>query len=206
MRLSIKRWVPVVFLAGLAIAGCGPTQAGSAAVVGDQRLTDSQLAQTTSRLSEALGIPQSPQVTQAVLSRWMVDQLVTQLAASVDVDVTKGEVDALLTKEAKRAGGREALEQSALQAGLLPDMIPGAVRTTLLIQALSKATVSPQDPTGEQGLVGLVQQFSQTANPEVSPRYGTWDAQQLSVGALPDDLSTPISGNAGLGEIPQIPQ
>ena len=206
MRVSFKRWISVVMLAGLAVAGCGPTQAGSAAVVGEQRLTDAQLAQTTSELSTALGIPESPQVTQAVLSRWMVSQLVSQLAASANVTVTKGEVDRLLAKEAKRAGGQQALEQSALQAGLLPNMIPDAVRTTLLIETLSKSVANAQDPTGQSGLVALVQQFANNADPQVSPRYGTWDAQQLSVGALPDDLSTPVITNPGLDQLPQMPQ
>lgn len=202
----MKRWIPAVLVAGLALVGCGPTQAGSAAVVGDQRLTDAQLAQTTSELTEALGIPESPQISQAVLSRWVVGQLVSQLAADVDVEVTKGDVDRLLAREARRAGGQQALEESALQSGLLPDMIPEAVRTSLLIEALSSRTVTPEDPSGQAGLVALVQEFSKTANPQVSPRYGTWDPQQLSVGALPDDLSAPVITDPGLAELPQIPQ
>lgn len=204
--MSIKRWIPVVCVAGLALAGCGPTLSGSAAVVGEQRLTDSQLAQTTSELTGALGIPDSAQVTQAVLSRWMVDQLVTQLADNQQVSVTKGEIDAVIADEVKNAGSREQLEQAALQSGVLPSMIPDAIRTTLLIDALSKKVANPQDPSGQTALVAEVQKFSETLDPRVSPRYGTWDAQQLTVSALPDDLSTPISGNAGLGEIPALPQ
>ncbi|HUM87656.1 MAG TPA: hypothetical protein PKH63_10110, partial [Actinomycetota bacterium] len=66
----MKRWIPLVAAAGLALAACGPTLSGSAAVVGEQRLTDSELAETTTQLTEQLGIPESAQVSQAVLSRW----------------------------------------------------------------------------------------------------------------------------------------
>ncbi|MBK6763317.1 MAG: hypothetical protein IPG68_08580 [Micrococcales bacterium] len=86
----MKRWMPVVVAAGIALSACGPTLSGSAAVVGEQRLTDSELAETTSQLTEGLGIPDSAQVSQAVLSRWIVTELVDELAARKGIGVTKG--------------------------------------------------------------------------------------------------------------------
>lgn len=78
----MKTVTPVVVLAGLLLTGCGQqTLAGSAAVVGDARLTDTELGQTVTTLTEKLGIPASDQVSQAVLSRWMVAQMVDELAA-----------------------------------------------------------------------------------------------------------------------------
>lgn len=201
--MTIKRWIPVVLVAGVALAGCGPTLAGSAAVVGDARLTDGELAQTTSELTAALGIPESPQVSQAVVSRWMVDQLVGQLADEKGFEVTKGDVDKVIAEEAENAGGIEALEQGALQAGVVPSAIPDAVRTSLLIERMSEFTVTGDDPSGQTGLLTQLQQFSETVDPQVSPRFGTWDASQLSVGALPDDLSTPVPSDAGLSQLPQ---
>lgn len=199
--MSIKRWIPVLLVAGL--VGCGgPVLAGSAATVGDARLTDAQLADTTSELSAALGIPQNPQVSQAVLSRWMVQELVAQLAQSKGFEVTNGEVDEVIAQESETAGGREQLEQGALQAGLLPDMIPDAIRTTLLINKMSEFTVTGDDPSGQAGLVVQVQQFSEEADAEVSPRYGTWDPEQLTVGALPTDLSSPAIGDVGIQPLP----
>jgi peptidyl-prolyl cis-trans isomerase SurA len=192
VSVSVKRWIPAVVLAGVMLSGCGQTLAGSAAVVGETRLTDSELSQTVSALSTALGIPESAQVSQAVLSRWMIAQLVDQLADQKGIEVTKGEVDAAIASEAENAGGREAFEQGALQAGVLPDGIPDAVRTSLLIDKMVKFTVTGDDPTGQAGLITQVQQLSEDLDPQVSPRFGTWDAQQLTVGALPDDLSTPV--------------
>lgn len=203
--MSIKRWIPVLMVVGL--VGCAsPPLAGSAAIVGDARLTDAELSQTTSALSEGLGIPEAPQVSQAVISRWIVQELVAQFATSRGFEVTNGEVDALITQEAQAAGGLEALEQGALQSGILPDMIPDAVRTQLLIEKMSEFTATEEDPTGQAGLVAQVQQYSEEAGAEVSPRYGTWDAEQLSVGALPDDLSSPVIGDIGLGQLPPEPQ
>lgn len=179
-------------LVGIALSGCGQTLAGSAGVVGEARLTDSELSQTVNTLSEKLGIQPSAQVSQAVLSRWMIAELVEQLADKNAVSVTKGEVDAAITQETQTAGGQEAFEQGALQAGVLPEDIPDAVRTSLLIEKMSQLTGTTEDPSGQAGLVVAVQNLSQELDPQVSPRFGTWDAEQLSVGALPDDLSTPV--------------
>jgi hypothetical protein len=190
----VKRWVPGVLLAGLLVAGCGQTLAGSAAVVGDARLTDTELSQTVTTLTERLGIPASDQVSQTVLSRWMVAEMVEQLAAQRGIAVTKGQVDQTIADEVERSGGREAFEAGALQAGVLPEDIPDAVRTSLLIDQLSQTTVTTEDPTGQAGLLVAVQQLSQELDPQVSPRFGTWDAEQLTVGGLPDDLSTPVVG------------
>jgi hypothetical protein len=143
-------------------------------------------------LTGRLGIPESDQVSQAVLSRWMVAQMVDDLAAQKGITVTKGEVDQTISEETERSGGREAFESGALQAGVLPEGIPDAVRTSLLIDRLSQTTITGDDPTGQTGLLTAVQQLSEELDPRVSPRFGTWDAEQLTVGALPDDLSTPV--------------
>ncbi len=190
--MSVKRWIPAVVLAGVVLSGCAQTLAGSAAVVGDARLTDNELSQTVTTLTDKLGIQSSDQVSQAILSRWMVNQLVEQLAEDKGVTLTKGEVDAAIAEQVESAGGQEAFEQSALQAGVLPEDIPGAVRVSLLIDKMTKFTVTGDDPSGQAGLIVQVQQLADELDPQVSPRFGTWDAQQLTVGALPDDLSTPV--------------
>ena len=198
----MKRWIPVVVAVGVAIAGCGPALSGSAAVVGEERLTDSALSETTTQLTQKLGIPESAQVSQVVLSRWVVADLIDELAVRRGVEVTKGAVDQSISEETERAGGREALEQSALQAGVVPEMIPEVVRTTLLIDQLSKISVTGDDPTGQTGLLVQVQQLSEELQPQVSPRFGTWDAEQLTVGALPDDLSTSADASGALTQQP----
>ncbi len=198
----MKRWIPVVVAVGVAIAGCGPALSGSAAVVGEERLTDSALSETTTQLTQKLGIPESAQVSQVVLSRWVVAELIDELAVRRGVEVTKGAVDQSISEETERAGGREALEQSALQAGVVPEMIPDVVRTTLLIDQLSKISVTGDDPTGQTGLLVQVQQLSEELQPQVSPRFGTWDAEQLTVGALPDDLSTTADASGALTQQP----
>jgi len=198
--VSVKRWIPGVVLAGVVLSGCGQTLAGSAAVVGEERLTDAQLSQTVSTLAQELGIENSAQVSQAVLSRWMVSQLVDQLAEDKGVTISKGEVDAAIAQESESAGGQEAFEQGALQAGVLPADIADAVRTSLLIEKMAQFTITGDDPSGQTGLITQVQQLSAELDPQVSPRFGTWDEEQLAVGALPDDLSTPVIDEA----VPQL--
>lgn len=52
--MAVKRWIPLLLVAGFALAGCGQNLAGSAAVVGEQRLTDSQLADAATTLTQRL--------------------------------------------------------------------------------------------------------------------------------------------------------
>jgi hypothetical protein len=193
----------VVLVAGLALAGCGATPlAGSAAVVGEERLADSELADAAAALSEALGIPENVQISQTILSRWIIGELIEELAERKDISVTQGAVDRALRREQRNAGGPEALEQGALQAGVLPDAIPAALRVNLLVQEISKYTITGDDPTGQSGLLVQVQQLSEELEPQVSPRFGTWDPQSLTVGSLPDDLSTPADTTELLTGLP----
>ncbi|MBK6763316.1 MAG: hypothetical protein IPG68_08575 [Micrococcales bacterium] len=102
----------------------------------------------------------------------------------------------------QNAGGQQALEEGALQAGVVPEMIPDVIRTTLLIEAMTKGTITGDDPTGQTGLLTQVQQLSDELDPKVSPRFGTWDAEQLAVGALPEDLSVPADATTALTDVP----
>lgn len=204
--MRLKRWAPLVLMAGLALVGCtGPTLAGSAAVVGDARLLDSELADDAAALSEGLGITDNPQVSQALVSRWIVGELVDQLAESKGISVTQGQVDRALTREQRQAGGADALEQGALQAGVLPEQIPSVLRTNLLVEEMAKFTITGDDPTGQSGLLVQVQQLSEELEPQVSPRFGTWDPQGLTVGSVPDDLSTPADAAGALSQLPPAP-
>ncbi len=60
--------VAVVAL-GFSATGCGVDLAGSAAVIGDQRITDTQLTDDVALVTQALDLPASDQVNQVVLDR-----------------------------------------------------------------------------------------------------------------------------------------
>ena len=201
---GVKRVVPLMLLALGVLVGCGPALPGSAAIVGEQRLDDATLSDTTSALAGALGIEERPELSQAVLSRWVVGELIDEYAARQGIEITNGQVDAVIAEEAERAGGAEQLEQSALQSGLLPEMIPDAVRTSLLVEEMSKRAANEEDPSGQQGLVLGIQALSDELDTRVSPRFGTWDPEQLTVGSLPDDLSSPVAGDDPLRQLQQL--
>lgn len=204
--MRLKRWAPVVLVAGLALVGCtGPTLAGSAAVVGDSRLLDSELADDAAALSEGLGITDNPQISQVLVSRWIIGELVEQLAESKGISVTQGQVDRALAREQRQAGGADALEQGALQAGVLPEQIPSVLRTNLLVEEMAQFTITGDDPTGQSGLLVQIQQLSEELEPQVSPRFGTWDPQGLTVGSIPDDLSTPADAAGALQQLQPAP-
>jgi len=196
---------------GLGASGCGVDLAGSAAVVGQQRVTDTQLTEDVAAVTSALGIDSSDQVNQIVLDRLIRADLFEELATRNDVTVNQGELEAFIDETAASVGGREQLETQLLQSSGVPaDSVESFARTFLLQQKIAEKLVpgGDQDQQGE-ALAGAVIALSEELDTRVSPRFGTWDPARLSVGPIPNDLSAPIINpeDAGLEQInPQQPR
>jgi len=179
---------------GLGASGCGVELAGSAAVVGEQRVTDTQLTADVAAVTEALGIDPSGQVNQIVLDRLIRGDLFEELALRNDVTITQGELDSFIEETAVSVGGREQLDAQLLQSSGVPaDAVESFARTFLLQQKVAEklAPGAAQDQQGE-ALAGAVIALSDELDTRVSPRFGTWDPARLSVGPIPNDLSAPI--------------
>lgn len=186
------------------IAGCGPELAGSAAVVGDQRITDKELSQDVDRVTQALGIETSERANQLVLQRLITSELISILAERENIAVTEGQVRKFIDETVGKLGGREAFDSQLLQLGVIPEAANGFVRVILLQQALGEK-LAPGEPAEAQGqAIGqAIITLSEELNTRVSPRFGTWDARQLAVGPTPNDLSVPATGQrAGLVPVP----
>lgn len=196
---------------GVGASGCGAEQAGSAAVVGEQRVTDTKLATDVAAVTDALDIDSSDQVNQIVLDRLIREDLFEELAKRTDVTITKGELDAFIEETAASVGGREQLDSQLLQSSGVPaDAVKGFARTFLLQQKIAEKLV-PGGAEEQQGeaLAGAVIALSEELDTRVSPRFGTWDPARLSVGPIANDLSAPIVNpeDAALPQInPQAPQ
>lgn len=186
------RALPILGALAVALSACGSSLPGAAAVVGQDRLPDSQLAVWTERITDQLEIPDNKKLNQAVISRWVVSELVQELADRAQVQVTEGQVYKNIEREAANSGGREELERQLVQYGILAEQLPDVVRTNLQVQALAASFVGPGDPQGQQSVIRRLQEISLEEDTQVSPRFGTWDAESLQVGDLPDDLSEPI--------------
>jgi hypothetical protein len=206
------RRVAVLGVAGLGacalLAACSPVQMGSAAIVGNQRITVSSLDSQVSNLQAAAkpygGAIQltSAQMPSAVLT-WLIKfAIMNQTAAANGISVTKAQAAAALSSlnsQAPQAGfsnGKELL----IANGVPPQLFPQA--GTWLAQATAyetKANGGKQPSSqAEANTVGNALNKAQctaakTLNIQVSPQFGRFDYAPTTFGVVPgpDTLSRP---------------
>jgi hypothetical protein len=153
-RKSLKAAV-CVLAAGTALTACGPLKPGAAAIVGDHRITVSELDSAVTRWSKE--IPSHPETQQIVAKaqqasppqqvpfdpsspqRSALYQLINirvldEVARDQHVAVTPGQVDAFVAA----TGGRPNLDASVLAEGLPTSYGNDFARSVLVRQALAE--------------------------------------------------------------------
>jgi len=196
-----RRIVPGLLLAvGLFTAACGgPIAAQSAVILGDEQVSASQLDAYVTDLYRATDRPvdeQDAQVVRDTLERLILQNLVDQAAARLNVTLTQTEIDARTQEYIAELGGREAMQQAFAASGIAPIGTEAAIRLSLLIPKIG-AALAP-DGTQEQqqqALVAYMDTLQNEIGVDVNPRYGTWVSAEFRLGPPPDDLS-----------VPQVPQ
>jgi hypothetical protein len=175
------------------LAGC--STAGSAAVVGSERITEQELSEQVSQVLRVQGRPldsNDPELAREVLNRLVITSLVEQLAEREGVTVTQGDIDQTILNFESQVGGPQALVDVYAEQGVAPEQIPATIRLNALATELSTAL----DPTGtpetqSQALVQAVMDLGLELGTEVSPRWGSWQSMMLTIGPVTDDLSIP---------------
>lgn len=185
-------------VAVLGLSACDPKQAGSAAVVGGARITESSVnADAESVLAAFTAAGAQPPSTQTLL-RTLVDraidnEVVEAAARQERITVTQGQIDKLIDDN----GGRVKLSADfATRDGLWlpPGQIDELARSSLIQLALGNKLA----PGGASTAVdAAVTQFKSRLAAElgvsVSPRYGSWSRTTLQITGNLDDLSLPVS-------------
>jgi hypothetical protein len=148
-----RRVIAALGLGVLALAGCSPVASGEAAVSDEFRVSQSD-----------------------------VDALFAAKAAELGVEVTQGQVESGLEELAAQNGGREALDQAALQAGIAPASVEDFVRTSLLFTGIGTTLEPGGDAVAQRDVArAALAEYSESIDVQVAPRYGTWDDAQLSI-------------------------
>jgi len=163
-----------------------------------------QLSDQVNVVTAALGIPVSAKANQVVLDRLIRAELYTALAGKLGIDVTDGEVQKFINETEAQVGGRQALIDQLLQSGVPESEVFGFARTFLQQRAIAER-LAPGTSPEEQGraLGAAVTLISSELDTQVSPRFGTWEPETLSVGAPPNDLSEPLpTAESGLLQVP----
>lgn len=178
----------------LALAGCGTTQAGAAATVGDTRITESQLTTEVQAVLSAKGQPldsEDASLVSQMLSRMITMELVNRLAEDQGVEITQGQIDEVVANYTGQVGSIEQVEEIFLQENVAPSQI----ESLILLQAQAQELGIKLNPSGsaeEQGtaVFEAAAELSVELDTTVSPRYGTWNPVSLDIGSVPNDLST----------------
>jgi hypothetical protein len=193
----VRRLVGAGVLAGVALlaSACGGQQAGSAATLGDSRISEVELTQVVQEILAAQGKPVDSAdevLTADTLARMIVIDLVDVLAAREGVEVSQGAIDEELTSYINQVGGEDAMVNTFVQQGVAPSQIDDVIRLSLTAEQLGVA-LAPDAPLEEQGQIVFEAAIalSQELEVAVSPRYGSWDPLALSLGPTPNDLAAP---------------
>lgn len=197
-------------IAGLAVvaavAGCGPVLAGSAAVVGDERITDPDLEYQVNQVTAALNLEPSEKANQIVLDRMIRGEIFDYMSQQANVEISDGALNTFISTTEKQVGGADKLAQQLLQSGVPGSEISNFARTFLQQQQLAAKLAPGKSPQVQGAALGAAAiKVSKELDVRVSPRFGSWNPEQLSVGPTPNDLSVPApSANPNLQQL--VPQ
>ena len=162
----------------VALTGCGTLKAGSAAIVGDEQLSQADVTDATEELDAELaesGIESAVPATEVplyIVATWVDATLVESLAAQEDVSVTPGELD-----DAVAGFDEEVRRQLIAERALPPSQFERAVRAFLLQQKLAVQLAPDADPEGQSAaLRAAMAETADDLGVSVNPRFGTWNA------------------------------
>lgn len=179
----------IATLLTVGLVGCGV--AGAAAKVGPNRISDEQLNSDVNTLATAQGPAantQDPTVIRSVLERAVVFELIDQLADREGVTVPPGDVEVLTAEYERQFGGAAEFESAVLQQGIPPEQISDFLLLNLQVEKLRERQAGDNP---DAAFAELLLGFADEVGVEISPRYGTWVPEALTIAPPADTLSTP---------------
>jgi hypothetical protein len=192
------------------LAACSPVKVGSAAIVGNQRITVSSLdTQVTNFNTAAAPYGSQVQLTStevpaAVLS-WLIRfDIEDQMAASAGISVTAAQVQqgiASVNSQAQQAASQNGLSSTQsvfLNAGISPQMVPALGKYQAQEVAFAEQanggrlpTTTAENTTVTAKLNKAQCTAAKSLNIQVNPQFGRLDYSQYTVVPVTDTLSRP---------------
>jgi hypothetical protein len=167
-------------------------------VAGDERLAESELADLFDELDtlysanpEAQRLPDD-QLTLSVLSWWVNEQLIGSIAEQEGLAATQSQIDEVLGADQEQ---RDAI---ALSNGIPPSRLAAAAEVFVLSNALTESLATEEGSSPEEAneaLLALLQESAADLGISVNPRFGSWNADAVSVEPRDAErLSSPAGG------------
>jgi hypothetical protein len=194
MKKQLKKVVGLLFVSSVLVA-CGQQNPGTAAFVGDTRITSDQLSVYMDDLRSVVPIENNDQgtaQTRGVLARLIIGQIINEAViesnAIVDQSLVAKDYEAL----EKQSGGAEALAVFAGSRNVPPMLIKEVLSQNRAIEAIGKvlepnASEAIQRARGD----GFLLQLANTKKIEINPRYGSWVSENGSIAPPANELSEP---------------
>jgi len=185
----------------IGLSGCSTPTAGAAAVVGDQRISESTLNEKVQAVLALQGLPSTDSSNELItntLDQMITEILVNELASREKIEVTQGEIDNLRLQYITQAGGSEAFEAQIGQQGIAIQDVDPIIAVNLQVSKLGDVLAPNAEPDAKSAAVFVaISELSSELGTEVSPRFGIWDPENLTVGPSDNSLSEPQSVDLG---------
>ena len=199
-RLAVIAGIGLLSIS-LGLSGCSSQTAGAAAVVGEQRISESELdteVQDTLDLQGLSSTDSSNELIVNTLNQLITGILVNELSDREKITVAQGEIDDLRLQYVAQAGGQEAFEASIGEQGISIGEVDSIISVNLQVAKLGDVLSPSGDADAKSAEVFIaISELSLELGTEVAPRFGTWDPENLSVGPAANSLSEPQSVDLG---------
>ena len=187
--------ISTFLLVSVVLVACGQQNPGTAAYVGEQRITSDQLSVYLNDLRAVVTIENNDQgtaQTRGVLARLIIGQIIKDAVSETNAIVDQGLVAQDYAALEKDAGGIEALAIFAGSRNVPPMLIKEVLSQNRAIEAIGK-TIQPTASAQVQRAEGdaYILKIANTKKIDINPRYGTWIAQDGSIAPPANELSEP---------------
>ncbi|MDA2977455.1 MAG: hypothetical protein O3B81_01605 [Actinomycetota bacterium] len=187
--------ISTFLLVSVVLVACGQQNPGTAAYVGEQRITSDQLSVYLNDLRAVVPIEDNDQgtaQTRGVLARLIIGQIIKDAVSETNAIVDQGLVAQDYAALEKDAGGTEALAIFAGSRNVPPMLIKEVLSQNRAIEAIGK-TIQPTASAQMQRAEGnaYILKIANTKKIDINPRYGTWIAQDGSIAPPANELSEP---------------
>jgi len=202
----------VVVGAALVVTACSPVQMGSAAIVGDQRITIATLDTEVTNLNQAVErykstVPLSQaQQTQQTLT-WLIRfKINEELARQAGITVSRGQAEKALAEiyaAAKASAQAQGIPNASLDLilaanGIPPNLADEVGRYQAIDDEFAKQANGGQEPTSTSAqnataakLTKARCQAAKALNIQVNPQFGQLNYDQLAIVAAPGTVFRP---------------
>ena len=194
MKKQLIRVIGLFFVSGVLIA-CGQQNPGTAAFVGDTRITSDQLSVYMDDLRSVVPIENNDQgtaQTRGVLARLIIGQIINDAVSETNAIVDQSLVAKDYSALEKQSGGADALAVFAGSRNVPPLLIKEVLSQNRAIDAIGKA-LDPAATPEVQRIQGdaYILKVANSLKIEINPRYGSWVSKDGSIAPPANELSEP---------------